>query len=318
MAAGPRERILRRMNRARVLAALPWAAFALLGALHGRVGGVPGLRWLGNRERGGGAAPLGVLAPSGWRRRAAEAAAPSGRARPRDGGRSDHAADDAAAAAAARRRRGHRCGVPASERARTTVPGRRARARRSRRGRPRSRRVRVVGTSLWCWRSRPRPGLRPRRACSTGRAARSCGLLAGTLPLETRRSGCRWHSARRGRRDRRRPRPGADFGRPFAGRVAPGAAALALALASLGAWGGFAAAAPFPAAGWAGAAAAGGLALVATPLFPPALAGAAWLAATSPSHRCAAAPRPARGRAHRGQPGGAPPGLGEGVSTCWT
>ncbi|MDD5564681.1 MAG: hypothetical protein PHQ91_13290, partial [Thermoanaerobaculaceae bacterium] len=37
---------------------------------------------------------------------------------------------------------------------------------------------------------------------------------------------------------------------------------------------------PFPAAGWL-AAAAGGLALVATPLCPPALAGAAWLAAAS-------------------------------------
>ncbi|HLE61188.1 MAG TPA: hypothetical protein VI700_06600, partial [Thermoanaerobaculaceae bacterium] len=62
------------MIRARVLAALPWAAFALLGACMAWIGGVPGLEvaWA-TASVGAALLPSGFLAPSGWRRRAAEA-----------------------------------------------------------------------------------------------------------------------------------------------------------------------------------------------------------------------------------------------------
>jgi hypothetical protein len=61
----------------------------------------------------------------------------------------------------------------------------------------------------------------------------------------------------------------------------PGAAAVALASATVSPWGGIGLHQAFPTAGWL-AAAALVLALVVTPWLPPAVAGAAWLAATLP------------------------------------
>ena len=221
------ERILRRMIRARVLAALPWAAFALLGACMAWIGGVPVFEVVvGNRERGGGVAPLRVPRPLRLASACGRGAAASGRLRPCNGGRSDHAADDAAAALAARRRRSHGRCVPASERARTTVAHGLARRRRPRRRRPRPRRVRVVAHHLGAGRrgggdlERHAPrGRVPRRGlCAAGRNAPPRVRTAMGAAGSPRRRRC---GAARPAFRARQPAPPA---RMAPGRDGPGAA----------------------------------------------------------------------------------------------
>ena len=110
-----------------------------------------------------------------------------------------------------------------------------------------------------------------------GFAGASCGLLAGTLPLETAPLWVPLALLAAAAASLAVPRAGAKPPR-LAGWL-PGAAALALVAASLAPWGGIAPSRAFPDAGWA-AAAAPLAALAITPLLPGAFAGAAWLAAT--------------------------------------
>jgi hypothetical protein len=265
------------MGGARAQAALPWAAFALLGACMAWAGGVPPFEvaWAA-----AGAAmallPSGFLAPSGWRRRAAEALLlPAAFALVM--------VDDptmrrmmlppllllpAAGAAGAAFPR-------VTRRARPLLLVALALAARCACG------LGLVGFQWWhvilvvaavaalTWVTTQLAG---------GFAGTACALLAGTLPLETAplwvppallavaAAGLALASPARGEPLR-------------LGGWLPGVAALALVAASLAPWGGIGPERAFPRAGWAGTAAPLA-ALAVTPFLPAALAGAAWLAAT--------------------------------------
>jgi hypothetical protein len=265
------------MTGARVQAALPWAAFALLAACMAWAGGVP-LSEVVWATAGAAMAllPSGFLAASGWRRRAAEALLlPAAFALVM--------VDDptmrrmmlppllllpAAGATAAAFPR-------VSGRARPLLLVALALAARCACG------LGLVGFQWWhvilvlaavaalTWVTTHLAG---------GFAGTACALLAGTLPLETAplwvlpallavaAAGLVLASPARGEP-------------PRLGGWLPGAAALALVAASLAPWGGIGPDRAFPRAGWAGTAAPLA-ALAITPFLPGALAGAAWLAAT--------------------------------------
>ncbi|OFV80075.1 MAG: hypothetical protein A2Y78_14850 [Acidobacteria bacterium RBG_13_68_16] len=264
------------MNRARVLAALPWAAFALLGLCIAWVGGVPGIEvvWA-SASVGAALLPSGFIAPSGWRRRAAEALLlPAALALVLVGDPTMRrmmlppllllVAAGATAAAFPR----------ASERARPFLVAALALAARAGGG------LGLVGFEWWhitlvlavaaalAWGTTRLAG---------GFAGASCGLLAGTLPLETAPLWVPLALLAAAAASLAVPRAGAKPPR-LAGWL-PGATALALVAASLAPWGGIAPSRAFPHAGWAGAAAPLA-ALAITPFLPGAFAGAAWLAAT--------------------------------------
>ena len=265
------------MNRARVLAALPWAAFALLGLCMARVGGVPGSEaaWA-IASAAMALLPSGFIAPSGWRRRAAETLLfPAALTLVMVGDPTMRrmmlppllllVAGGATAAAFPR----------ASERARPFLVASLALAARAGGG------LGLVGFEWWhialvmaaaaalAWGTTRLVG---------GFVGASCGLLAGTLPLETAplwvplallvaAAGSLAVS-------------GAGARPPRLAGWLPGAAAVALVAASLAPWGGITAGRAFPDTGWTGAAAPL-VVLAITPFIPGALAGAAWLAATT-------------------------------------
>jgi hypothetical protein len=265
------------MIRARVLAALPWAAFVLLGVCMAWIGGVPvfEVAWA-IASVGAALLPSGFLAPSGWRRRAAEALLlPVAFALVMVGDPTMRrmmlppllllAATGATAAAFPR----------ASERTRPFLIASLALAARTACG------LGLVGFELWhillvlaaaaalSWGTTRLAG---------GFAGASCGLLVGTLPLETAPLWVPVALLALGAVGLALPRARVE---PF--RLAgwlPGATALALVASSLAPWGGIRPNRAFPAAGWARAAAPLA-ALAITPFLPGALAGAAWLAATT-------------------------------------
>jgi hypothetical protein len=265
------------MTGARVQAALPWAAFALLGACMVWAGRIP-LSEVVWATAGAAMAllPSGFLAPSGWHRRAAEAlllpaafvlvmvddptmrrmmlppllllpaAGATAAAFPRVSGRAKPVLLVSLAVAA-------RCACGLG----------------------------LVGFQWWhvivvlgavaapAWVTTHLAG---------GFAGTACAVLAGTLPLETAplwvppallavaAAGLAVPSPARGEPVRLRG-------------WLPGAAALALVAASLAPWGGIGPDRAFPRAGWTGTAAPLA-ALVITPFLPGALAGAVWLAGT--------------------------------------
>ncbi len=262
----------------RFLACLPAVSFAALAAVMACVGAVPAVESaLAALAAAAALLPSGWLAPGGWRRRAAEAAVlPAAFALVM-------VADPtlrrmvlppllalaalAAAAAALQRTAG---------RARMVVTVALALAVRAATG------LGLAGEPAWRVLLVVIAAAAMAAAAARvleGRAALLAALLAGAAPLERVPEAILAGAAAAAVIAAARA-PRAELGGRLAGGWGAAALALGLLLASLAPWGGFAAAAPFPAAGWL-AAAAGGLALVATPLCPPALAGAAWLAAAS-------------------------------------
>ncbi|HQT95033.1 MAG TPA: hypothetical protein PK435_10410, partial [Thermoanaerobaculaceae bacterium] len=262
----------------RLLACLPAASFAALAAVMAGVGALPpGEAALAALAAGAALLPSGWLAPGGWRRRAAEAvilppafvlvmAADPTLRRMMLPPLLALAALAAAAAALPR----------TAGRGRTVVAVALALAVRAATG------LGLAGEPVW------RVALvvltvAAVAAAATqvleGRAALLVALLAGAAPLE-RAPGAALVAAAlvaivvASRASR------VELGGRLTGGWGAAAIAIGLLLASLAPWGGFTPARPFPAAGWL-AAAAGGLALVATPLLPPALAGAAWLGAAA-------------------------------------
>jgi hypothetical protein len=265
------------MISARVLAALPWAAFALLGSCMAWTGGVPPFEvvWA-TASVGAALLPSGFLAPSGWRRRAAEALLlpaafvlvmvddPTMR-RMMLPPLLLLAAAGATAAAFPR----------ATGRARPLLMASLALAARAAGG------LGLVGFEWWhiilvlaaaaalTWATTRLAG---------GFAGTACGLLAGTLPLETAPLWVPLALLAVAAVGVGLPGPARMKPLRLAGWL-PGATALALVAASLAPWGGIRPNRAFPGAGWAGTAAPLA-ALVITPFLPGALAGAAWLAAT--------------------------------------
>jgi hypothetical protein len=262
------------MNGARVLAALPWAAFALLGLCMAWVGGVPDVEaaWA-IASAAAALLPSGFIAPSGWRRRAAETLLlPAALALVMIGDPTMRrmmlpplllfVAAGATAAAFPR----------ASERARpflvASLPARAGGG------------LGLVGFEWWhvtlvlavavglAWGTTRVAG---------GSVGASCGLLAGTLPLETAPLWVPLALLAVAAATLAVPGAGAKPLR-LVGWL-PGAAAVALVAAALAPCGGIAPGRAFPGAGWAGAAAPL-VALAVTPFLPGALAGATWLAAT--------------------------------------
>lgn len=258
----------------RFLACLPAASFAALVAVMAYVGALPpGEAALAALAAAAALLPSGWLAPGGWRRRAAEAAVlPAAFALVM-------AADPtlrrmmlppllalaalAAAAAALPRTAG---------RGRMVVSVALALAVRTATG------LGLAGEPAWRVALVVLAVVAVAAAVARvleGRAALLVALLAGAAPLE-RVPGAVLAGAALAAVLIATRAPRAELGGRLAGGWGAAALALGLLLASLAPWGGFAAGRLFPAAGWL-AAAAGGLALVATPLLPPALAGAAWL-----------------------------------------
>ena len=262
----------------RFLACLPAASFAALAAVMACVGALPpGEAGLAALAAAAALLPSGWLAPGGWRRRAAEAmilpaafalvmAADPTLRRMMLPPLLALAALAAAAAALPR----------TSGRGRVVVSVALALAVRAATG------LGLAGEPVW------RTALVVLTVAAVaaaaaqvleGRAALLVALLAGAAPLE-RAPGAVLIAAALVAVAVALRAPRAELGGRLAGGWGAAALALGLLLASLATWGGFAPARPFPAAGWL-AAAAGGLALVATPLLPPALAGAAWLGAAA-------------------------------------
>ena len=262
----------------RFLACLPAASFAALAAVMAGVGALPpGEAALAALAAAAALVPSGWFAPGGWRRRAAEAAIlPAAFALVM-------AADPTL----------RRMMLPPLLAAAALAAAAAALPRTSGRGRI------VVSVAL---------GLAVRAATGLGlagepvwqatlvvltvaavaaaaahvldrRATLLVALLAGAAPLERAPAGVLIAAALVAVAVALRA-PSAELGGRLAGGWGAAALALGLLLASLAPWGGFAPGRPFPGAGWL-AAAAGGLALVVTPLFPPALAGAAWLGAAA-------------------------------------
>ncbi len=272
-----RDRILRDVTGARVQAALPWAGFALLGVCMAAVGGVPRLEvaWAAASVAAA-LLPSAWVAPSGWRRRGAEAlllvpalalvlvADPTMRRMVLP----PLLLLPAIAAAAAALPR-------AGARARPLLLAALAVAVRAACG------LGLVGLPWW------RAAVVLLAVAAVGAAAaRLAGahagvlaaLLAGTLPLEAARL--------------RVPLillAAAVVALLLATRVRfeavrlrgwlPGALTLAFVASALAPWGGIAVGRAVPGAGWPAAAAALA-ALALTPLLPGAAAGAAWLAAS--------------------------------------
>ncbi len=262
----------------RLLACLPAASFAALAAVMAGVGALPGGEAaLAALAAAAALLPSGWLVPGGWRRRAAEAAVlPAAFALVMASDPTMRRmmlppllalAALAAAAAALPRTAG---------RGRAVVSIALALAVRAATG------LGLAGEPLW------RTVLVVLTVAAVaaaaalvleGRAALLLALLAGAAPLE-RAPGAALIVAALVAVVLARRAQGAELGGRFAGGWGAAVLALGLLLSSLAPWEGFPPGRLFPAAGWL-AAAGGGLALVATPLLPPALAGAAWLGAAA-------------------------------------
>jgi hypothetical protein len=265
------------MTGARVQAALPWAAFTLLGACMALVGGVPVPEVLWATASAAAALlPSGFVAPSGWRRRGSEALllpaafalvmvddptmrrmmlppllllpamGATAAAFPRASGRSRPLLL-AALAIAARAACG--LGLLGMPWWHTTLV--------------------LAGAAALAWSATRLAG---------GFSGATCALLAGTLPLEAAPTWVPLVLLAVGAAGAAVPRS-APASLPRLRGWLPGTAAVALAAATLAPWGGLAPQRALPGAGWAGAAAPLA-ALAVTPFLPAALGGAAWLAAT--------------------------------------